>query len=140
MHILTPLTSKACNKLFSAWTVEHEAAFLGIKTLVLGTDCLTTIDHSNLGKNKIFVTCDTSDWRTGAVLSFGETWESAQPVAYEFQQLNSAQKNYPVHEKELLSIIRALSKWRVDLLGSEITIVMDHRTLEAFNIQHDLSR
>lgn len=98
-HILTPLTTKTCDKLFPAWTDEHESAFLGIKSLVLSTDCLTIIDHENPGLNRIFVTCDASDWHTGAVLSFGETWETARPVAYESQQLNSAQKNYPVHEK-----------------------------------------
>jgi len=138
-HILTPLTTKASDASFPTWTADHEAAFLGIKSLVLSADCLTTIDHVNPGPNHIFVTCDASDWRTGAVLSFGETWETARPVAYESQQLNDAQRNYPVHEKELLAIIRALDKWRVDLLGSHITIVTDHRTLEAFDLQRDLS-
>jgi len=45
-----------------------------------------------------------------------------------------------VHEKELLAIIWVLAKWRVDLLGTNITIVTDHRTLKSFDIQHDLSR
>jgi len=139
-RVLTPLTAKGCNAAFPKWTVEHELAFRAIKDLVLSADCLTTIDHTNPGKNRIFVTCDSSDWRTGAVLSFGETWETARPVAFDSQQLNSAQLNYPVHEKELLAIIRALTKWRVDLLGSEILIYTDHRTLEAFNGQRNLSR
>jgi hypothetical protein len=76
-HILTPLTSKTSDALFPTWTAHHEATFLGIKSLVLSTDCLTTIDHINPGPNRIFVTCDASDWRTGAVLSFGETWETS---------------------------------------------------------------
>lgn len=139
-HVLTPLTTKSCDKTFLDWIAEHKVAFLGIKSLVLSVDCLMVIDHETPGANKIFVTCDASDWRTGAVLSFGETWETARPVAYESQQLNSAQKSYPVHEKELLAIIRALTKWRVDLLGSPITIYTDHKTLEAFNMQCDLSQ
>ena len=48
--------------------------------------------------------------------------------------------NYPVHEKELLAIIRALKKWRVDLLGSPFFTYTDHKTLENFNTQKDLSR
>src|SRR5882762_4425873 len=76
-HILTPLTSKTSDALFPMWTAHHEATFLGIKSLVLSTDCLTTIDHINPGPNRIFVTCDASDWRTGAVLIFGETWETS---------------------------------------------------------------
>jgi len=55
-------------------------------------------------------------------------------------QLNNAQKHYPVHEKELLAIICALKKWRADLLGGPIAVFTDHRMLENFNTQRDLSR
>lgn len=48
--------------------------------------------------------------------------------------------NYPVHEKELLAIIRALKKWQIDLLGSPFFVYTDHKTLENFNTQKDLSR
>jgi hypothetical protein len=36
---------------------------------VVSHECLTTIDHTNLGKNHVFVTCDASDWHTGATLT-----------------------------------------------------------------------
>jgi Integrase zinc binding domain/RNase H-like domain found in reverse transcriptase len=45
-----------------------------------------------------------------------------------------------MHEKELLAIIRALTKWQTDLLGSPIIIYTDHCTLENFDSQKDLSR
>ena len=51
-----------------------------------------------------------------------------------------AELNYPVHEKELLAVIRALKKWRVDLLGSPFLIYTDHKMLENFHSQKDLSR
>jgi len=54
--------------------------------------------------------------------------------------LKSAQLNYPVHEKELLAIIRALQKWQSELLGAPVLIYTDHRTLENFDHQKDLSR
>jgi Reverse transcriptase (RNA-dependent DNA polymerase)/RNase H-like domain found in reverse transcriptase len=108
--VLTPLTTKDCRKLFPQWTTGHEDAFNAIKALVVSADCLTTIDHADPGDNKIFVTCDASDWRTGATLSFGPSWESARPVAFDSMQLEGTEKNYPVHEKELLAIIRALKK------------------------------
>ena len=62
--ILTPLTTKKSRKSFPPWTTEHQTAFDAIKVLVVSADCLTTIDHKSLGENKIFVTCDASDWRT----------------------------------------------------------------------------
>lgn len=139
-RILTPLTHKSADKLFLAWTTEHQKAFEAIKNLVISRDCLTAIDHDDMGSNQIFVTCDASDWRTGAVLSFGETWETARPVAFDSIALKEVQLHYPVHEKELLTIIHALTKWRCELLGSPITIITDHHTLENFDTQKDLSR
>ena len=137
--LLTPLTNKMAKSDFSR-TDDHQLAFESIKALVVSADCLTVIDHANPGKNKIFVTCDASDWHTGACLTFGETWETTHPVAYDLMQLGPAEQNYPIHKKELLAMIRALKKWHSDLLGAEFTVYTDHRTLENFNTQHDLSR
>jgi hypothetical protein len=134
--ILTPLTTKAAKRAFPEWTSDHQNAFQAIKGIVISRECLTVINHENMGKNKVFVTCD---WRTGATLSYGETWETARPVAYNSIQLKAAEKNYPVHEKELLAIIRALKKWCSDLLGIPIYVYTDHRTLENFDTQRDLS-
>jgi hypothetical protein len=55
-------------------------------------------------------------------------------------QLRGTELNYPIHEKELLAIIRALKKWRADLLGGPIYVYTDHKTLENFETQKDLSR
>ena len=54
-------------------------------------------------------------------------------------QLKGAEKNYLVHEKELLAIVCSLKKWRADLLGIPIVVYTDHRTLENFDTQRDLS-
>jgi hypothetical protein len=118
--VLTPLTTKDCRKLFPQWTTAHEDAFNAIKALVVSANCLTTIDHADPGDNKIFVTCDASDWRTGATLSFGPLWESARPVAFDSMQLKGAENNYPVHEKELLAIIRALKKNGAQIFSARI--------------------
>ena len=112
--ILTPLTTKEAHRNFPVWTTEHQSAFEAIKALVVSHECLTTIDHEDLGDNKVFMTCDTSNWQTGVALSFGPTWELAHPVAFDSMQLKGVEKNYPVHEKELLAIIRALKKWCSD--------------------------
>jgi hypothetical protein len=76
---------------------------------------------------------------TGAVLSFGTTWETAHPVAFDSIQLSAAQHNYPVHEKELLAVVCALEKWSNDLLGYPISVYTDHCTFEYFNSQQNLS-
>ena len=138
--VLTPLTTKSTDSAWPGWSPEHQTAFDAIKVLVTGRECLTTIDHSNPNKNVIFVTCDASDVGTGAVLSFGPTWETARPVAFESAQLNSVERNYPVHGKELLAIVWALNKWRCDLLGTPFVIRSDHQTLKNFARQKGLSQ
>ena len=133
--VLMPLTTKVVKAKFPMWTDVHQQAFENIKLLVASRECLTVIDHVTPNGNKTFVTCDASDWRTGGVLSFGPTWETAWPVVFNSMQLKGAEENYPVHEKELLAIMRALKKWHSDLLGSEIVVYTDHHTLENFNTQ-----
>ena len=138
--ILTPLTQKECNTSFPQWTLVHQYTFESKKHLVVSQDCLTTIDHENPGENKIFVTCNASKRWTGAILAFGLTWEMAKPMASESRQLNNTEWNYPVHEQEMLRIVWALCKWRVGLLGTHIHIHTDHKTLQNFDFQRDLSQ
>ncbi|KAJ8468222.1 hypothetical protein ONZ45_g17322 [Pleurotus djamor] len=137
--VLSPFTSGSSDEAIR-WQPEHQRAFDGIKTLVTSHDCLTVIDHENPGTKKIFLTTDASDLGTGAVLSFGDTWESARPVAFDSKGYSPAEKNYPTHDKEMLAIIRALKKFRCELLGSDFEIFTDHRTLEYFTRQKELSK
>lgn len=131
---------KAAELEFPLWSNKHEQAFRAIKDLVTSLKCLTMIDHDNPSNNKIFLTCDVSDYRMGAMLSWGETWETARPVAFDSTQLQEAELNYPVHKKELLAIIRGLKKWHIKLLGQPAQVYTDHRTLENFVTQKGLSQ
>ena len=81
--VLGHLTHQEAEANFPLWTNDHQMAFDNIKQLVASRECLTTIDLTKLPQSKIFVTTDASDIRSGAVLSFGETWESARPVAFD---------------------------------------------------------
>jgi hypothetical protein len=138
--ILSRLTTKECAKSFPPWNDTYQNAFDKIKEIVVSRECLTVIDHNKLDTNKIFLTTDASDRCTGAVLSFGPTWETARPVAFDSSSLRDAELNYPVHEKELLAVIRALKKWKYDLIGAPFFVYTDHKTLLNFATQKDLSR
>ena len=80
-----------------------------------------------------------SNWRTGATLSVGPSWKLMWPVAFNSMQFKGPEKNYPVHEKEMLVIIHTLKKWCSDLLGIAIIVYTDNRTLQKFDTQCDLS-
>jgi len=105
----------------------------------MSPDCLTTINTALMPDYKIFVTTDASDTSLGAILTFGPTYELAQPVAYDSRSFKGAELNYPDHEKELLAIVRALKKWHAEILGHPIQVWTNHRTLQHFPTQCDLS-
>ena len=123
--VLTPLTTKECDRVFPIWMAEHQIAFENIKRLVLGANCLTIINYEDKESN-IYITTDASKRHTSTVLSFRKTWESACPVAYDSYQLNDTEKNYPVHKKKLLAIVKSLKKWRSYLLKARFEIYTDY--------------
>ncbi|CAN6580947.1 unnamed protein product [Malus baccata var. baccata] len=73
--------------------------------------------------------CDASDYALGAVL--GQRKEKRPHVIYYASRtLNDAQLNYSTTEKELLSVVFALDKFRSYLLGTKVIIYTDHATLK----------
>src|SRR5699024_5039176 len=78
------------------------------------------------------VETDASDGTVAAVLSqkmpSNEQWH---PVAYLSKTMAPAEINYPIHDKELLAIIVALTEWRAELEGLQRTdrfeILTDHQ-------------
>jgi transposase InsO family protein/uncharacterized protein YjiS (DUF1127 family) len=84
------------------------------------------------------VTTDASGFATGAVLQ-QDHGNGLQPIAFMSHKLNSAERNYPVHEQELLAIVQALREWRHYLHGCEFEVVTDHNSLKYFLSQPTLS-
>src|SRR5437763_1339419 len=84
------------------------------------------------------VTTDASDFAVGAVLQ-QDQGQGPQPVAYTSRKMNPAEWNYPAHDKELLTIMHALAKWRVYLHGRPFTIYSDHATLTHLKNQPNLN-
>jgi len=109
--VLTELTTKDSERNFPLWMPRYQLAFDAIKTIVTSQECLTTITFDEMPHNKIFVTTDASDKQSGTVLSFGPTWDTARPVAFDSMMFKGAELNYPIHKKELLAVIQALKKW-----------------------------
>jgi hypothetical protein len=87
------------------------------------------------------VSTDASDFAIGAVLQ-QDHGNGLLPVAYLSRKLNSAEINYPVHEKELLAIVHAVRQWRHHLQGAQHTVrvLTDHVTLKYFHKQPKLSQ
>ena len=50
-------------------------------------------------------------------------------VAYRSRKLSSAEKNYPVHEKDRLALVDTLEEWRHYLLGVAVLVYTDNSEL-----------
>lgn len=103
--------------------------------------CLTVIDYDAVkaGMRKVFLFTDASNTGTGAWIGVSTSRDSAQPVAYDSRTFNTAQCNYPIHDRELLAIINALHHWCLLLYGVPVHVYCDHFTLQWFLGQCNLS-
>jgi len=83
---------------------------------------------------KMRVEADVSDFAMGGVLSMKCEDEKWRPVTYISKLLNEAERNYEIHNKEMLAIIWCLEVWRHFLEGAKdwFEIWTDHKNLEYF--------
>ena len=83
---------------------------------------------------KLRVEVDASDYVTGGILLMEGKDEKWRPVAFLSKSLNKTKRNYEIHDKEILAIIRGLEAWRHFLEGAQFKfkIWMDHKNLEYF--------
>ena len=87
--------------------------------------------------DKVFhLETDASDFATGAVLSIEQNgkWH---PVAFSSHSMTPEERNHPVANKEMLSVIRSLEQWRHYLKGThhQIEIWNDHANLQWFTYE-----
>ena len=82
------------------------------------------------------IMCDASDYDIGVVLGQKED-KKAFVIYYASKTLDSAQSNYTTTEKEFLAIVFALEKFRSYIVGSPVTIFMDHASLKYLLSKHD---
>ena len=83
---------------------------------------------------------DASGFAVSGVLS-QDKGQGLQPIAFMSRKMNNAERNYPVHEQELLAIVASVEHWRWYLEGSPHPLVVytDHKSIIHFNQQPTLS-
>jgi len=83
---------------------------------------------------KMRMEVNTSDYAMRRVLSMEYEDKLWRPVAFLSKSLNEMERNYKIHDKEMLVIIRGLENWRHLLEGThfKFEIWTDHKNLEYF--------
>ena len=87
------------------------------------------------------VKVDALDYATEGVLSLKGEDGKWRPVAFISKSLNATERNYEIHDKEMLAVIRCLETWRYYLEGAklEFKIWTDHKNLQYFMTSQKLS-
>ncbi|GMF57314.1 unnamed protein product [Phytophthora fragariaefolia] len=117
--------------------LEAQQAFEAIKNSLQSAPILAL-----LGEDRPFsVVCDASDFAIGCALLQADAEGREKVVSFQSRKLKAAEKNYPVHEKELLAMKYALVKFRVHLLGQKpFVIYTDHASLRTATSSPHLSQ
>ncbi|OWZ10199.1 reverse transcriptase [Phytophthora megakarya] len=108
------------------WTAECQHAFDAVKLGLTEVPILAVADQDR----PFYVVCDASDFAIGCALMQLNHEGRDRDVYYQSRQLKPAERNYSVHDKELLAMKYALAKFRVYLLGNTPFVVYtDHASL-----------
>ena len=112
------------------WRERQQKVFEELKRRFMMEPVLVTPDLDR----EMRVEVDVSDFATGGVLSMKYEDEKWRPVAYISKSLNEAKRNYEIHDKEMLVIIRYLEAWRYFLKGAKdrFEIWTNYKNLECF--------
>ena len=120
-----------------SWTAACADSFAGIKQSLLEAPILALPDDDR----PYSVVCDASDFAIGCALVQQDAEGHERVISYQSRQLKAAERNYPVHDKELLAMKYALVKFRVHLLGSKPFVVYtDHASLRTATQSPHLSQ
>ena len=120
------------------WGSHQQEAFDHLKECITTTPVLVQPDNTKPYR----LETDSSGYATGAILSQMGPSDKWHPVAYYSKSLSGAERNYNIHDKELLSVVRALKEWRHLLEGARhpIEIWNDHKNLAYFQTAQHLNR
>ncbi|KAL4114536.1 hypothetical protein PRIC2_014470 [Phytophthora ramorum] len=132
-----PLTNLLKKEAEWSWNDEAQQAFEAIKSSLQSAPILALPDDDR----PFSVVCDASDFAIGCALLQVDADGRERVVSFQSRQLKAAEKNYPVHDKELLAMKYAVVKFRVHLLGSEpFVIYTDHASLRTATSSPHLSQ
>ena len=121
------------------WRPPGQEAFDKLKELITTAPVLAFPDNSQM----YHVEADASDVGTEATIAQQSLEDGMwHPIAFFSKSLSLVEKNYEIHDKEMLAIICALEEWWHFLEGArhKFEIWTDHKNLEYFWTSKKLNR
>jgi hypothetical protein len=120
-----------------AWDKPAQTAFDDLKESFSTEPILVHFDP----EKPCYLEPDASKGGLGAVCSQPDNDGVLRPIAYYSRSLTAPERNYHVHDTELLAAIEGLEHWRHYFAYSKFpaTILTDHKNLEYFSEKRHLS-
>jgi transposase InsO family protein len=121
-----------------SWDEDQQGAFQELKS-AFKEEVVTLLPDP---EKPYFLETDSSDYAQGGVLSQTNDEGSLKPIAFFSKTMLPAERNYDIHDKELLAIVKCFKEWRQYLEGSkhQVTVYSDHRALKTFMTNKTLNR
>ena len=134
MHPLFDLTKKGEPFI---WTDRHEASFTGLQDVLTSSPVLLLPDY----EKPFTLYTDASNYATSAILEQDDALGQSHPVAFYSKSLQPAERNYEIHDKELLAIVHGLCHFQHYLQGNDYTtrVFSDHVNLQYFTTKQTLT-
>jgi hypothetical protein len=143
-HHSAILSDWASEKNKDPWSEKHKEALRGIKRLLCSEEVLACpkINPDTQNYYPFTVITDASEVAVGAILlqQQGPNVADTKVIGYASSKFKHAEKNYSVHEKELLGVLMAVQHWNCFLEGSKFKVLTDHHSLIWLNKLSDPSR
>ena len=133
--ITQPLTDLLKKGVAWSWTTTEQEAFVTLLTAFTSAPILHHFDSAL----PTVVTTDASQFAIGGWLGQTHPDNILYPCAYWSRKLSSAERNYPVHERELLALVEFTKRFRHFVAGNPFTARLDHRSIEHIFTQPHLS-
>jgi len=112
------------------WEEAQQKAFDKLKQVFTTKPVLVAPDLDK----EFRVEADASNYATEGVLSMKCSDKKWRPVTFISKSLSNTERNYEIHDKEMLVVVRCLEAWRHFLEGAtaKFEIWTDHKNLEYF--------
>src|SRR5258708_5490002 len=115
-EIACPLHVLTCKSKDWSWGAAKQQAFDVLKSAVTSALMLTFPSKSG----PFCLECDASNFATGAILSQQQEDRLFHLIGFMSKSFSNTERNYQIHDKEMLAIMHALEEWRHFLKGSLI--------------------
>jgi hypothetical protein len=133
-HPLVALTKK--DQPF-CWTQDCTNTLNQLISIILNNPSLQQPDLAK----PFFLQVDASTFATGAILTQKDERGKHLAVGFHSQTFNDAERNYNIHDRELLAVYQGLTHHHHLLLSSPfpVTVLMDHKNLEYYHQPHHIN-